>query len=255
MSLRFSCISASWWSRRRGGALQRLDQPLSVANLARHAGWAPRTFARRFLAETGTTPPAVAHRSTAPRSSSPARADDLPIDQIAHRSGLGSAANLRLQINRDAQTTPAPTGASTRPPRPVGGDSAPRCRSRRNGGSPVETAAWRSGDAGLDRIGDVWSRRSSSWNYRELMSLGIGMVTIDCAEPRQLAAFWSEALDVPVQGDYGDFVFLARPGDGGPMLGLQRVPEPRVGKNRVHVDLSGGSRVTEVPRLVGLGPR
>jgi len=37
------------------------------------------------------------------------------------------------------------------------------------------------------------------------------------------------------------------------VLGLQRVPEPRSGKNRVHVDLSGGSRATEVPRLVGLG--
>jgi len=48
------------------------------------------------------------------------------------------------------------------------------------------------------------------------MSLGIGMVTIDCAEPQQLAAFWSEALGVSIQGDYGDFVFLARPVVGGP---------------------------------------
>jgi len=85
------------------------------------------------------------------------------------------------------------------------------------------------------------------------MSLEIGMVTIDCAEPQHLAAFWSEALGVSIQGDYGDFVFLARPVDGGPVLGLQRVPEPRSGKNRVHVDLSGGSRVTEVQRLVGFG--
>lgn len=37
-------------------AAQRLANPLSVSELARHAGWAPRTFARRFLAETGTTP-------------------------------------------------------------------------------------------------------------------------------------------------------------------------------------------------------
>jgi catechol 2,3-dioxygenase-like lactoylglutathione lyase family enzyme len=79
------------------------------------------------------------------------------------------------------------------------------------------------------------------------------MVTIDCADPQQLAAFWSEALGVSIQGDYGNFVFLERPDDGGPVLGLQRVPEPRSGKNRVHVDLSGGSRATEVPRLVGLG--
>ena len=34
------------------------------------------------------------------------------------------------------------------------------------------------------------------------------MVTIDCAEPQQLAAFWSEALGVSIQGDYGDFVFV-----------------------------------------------
>jgi predicted enzyme related to lactoylglutathione lyase len=85
------------------------------------------------------------------------------------------------------------------------------------------------------------------------MGFGIGMVTIDCADPQRLAGFWSEALRVSIQGDYGDFVFLERPPDGGPAIGLHRVPEPRSGKNRVHVDLSGGSRAAEVPRLVGLG--
>jgi len=79
------------------------------------------------------------------------------------------------------------------------------------------------------------------------------MVTSDCAEPQQLAAFWSQALGVLIQGDYGDFVFLERPANGGPGLRLQRVPEPRSGKNRVHVDLTGGSSATEVARLVGLG--
>lgn len=85
------------------------------------------------------------------------------------------------------------------------------------------------------------------------MGLGIGMVTIDCTDPQGLAEFWTAALGVSIQGDYGDFVFLARPDDGGPMLGLQRVPEPGAGKNRVHVDLAGGPLATEVPRLVELG--
>jgi catechol 2,3-dioxygenase-like lactoylglutathione lyase family enzyme len=85
------------------------------------------------------------------------------------------------------------------------------------------------------------------------MSLGIGMVTIDCADPQRLAAFWSAALGVGVQADIGDFVLLASPAGGGPAVGLQRVPEARSGKNRVHVDLSGGSRAAEVPRLVALG--
>ncbi len=36
--------------------LERLADPVTVAAMAAHAGWAPRTFAPRFVAETGTTP-------------------------------------------------------------------------------------------------------------------------------------------------------------------------------------------------------
>ena len=85
------------------------------------------------------------------------------------------------------------------------------------------------------------------------MGLTVSMVTIDCADPQKLAEFWSAALGVGVQGDIGDYVLLQRPADGGAMVGLQRVPEPRAGKNRVHVDLSGGPPAIEVARLVGLG--
>ena len=85
------------------------------------------------------------------------------------------------------------------------------------------------------------------------MGLTVGMVTIDCADPQKLAEFWSAALGVGVQADIGDYVLLERPADGGATLGLQRVPESRVGKNRIHVDLSGGPRATEVPRLTSLG--
>ncbi len=87
-------------------ALQRLAKPLSVADLARHAAWAPRTFARRFVAETGTTP---LRWLTAQRLLEARRlleATDLPVDQVAARCGLGSAANLRLHLARDAATTP-----------------------------------------------------------------------------------------------------------------------------------------------------
>jgi len=85
------------------------------------------------------------------------------------------------------------------------------------------------------------------------MTLALGMVTFDCADPQRLAGFWAAALRTTVAGDYGGFVFLAPPPDGGVTLGFQRVPEPRVGKNRVHVDLSGADRATEVGRLVELG--
>jgi len=85
------------------------------------------------------------------------------------------------------------------------------------------------------------------------MTLALGMVTFDCVDPQRLAGFWAAALRTSVAGDYGDFVFLASPTDGGAALGFQRVPEPRVGKNRVHVDLSTQDRVGEVSRLVKLG--
>lgn len=86
--------------------LQHLAQPLTVADLAEHAGWAPRTLARHFLDETGLTP---LRWLTAQRLLEARRlleATDLPVDEIAARCGLGTAANLRLHLARDASTTP-----------------------------------------------------------------------------------------------------------------------------------------------------
>jgi len=81
----------------------------------------------------------------------------------------------------------------------------------------------------------------------------LGTVTFDCADPQRLAGFWAAALKTSIAGDYGEFVVLAPPPEGGTRLGFQRVPEPRAGKNRVHIDLEGTSRVAEVARLVELG--
>ncbi|MGH3547605.1 MAG: VOC family protein [Pseudonocardiaceae bacterium] len=81
------------------------------------------------------------------------------------------------------------------------------------------------------------------------MGISIGMVTIDCSDPQSLAEFWTAALGTTVAGDYGDFVFLA----GTPGLGLQKVPEPRAGRNRVHLDLATDDRGAEVARLTAQG--
>jgi len=87
-------------------ALEHLADRLTVAHLARHAGWAPRTLARRFAAETGMAP---MHWLTAARIREARRlleATDLPVEVIAARCGLGTAANLRLHLARDAGATP-----------------------------------------------------------------------------------------------------------------------------------------------------
>ena len=87
-------------------ALEHLADPLTVADLARHASWAPRTLARHFTEQTGMTP---LHWLTAARIREARRlleATDLPVEAIAARCGLGTAANLRIHLARDAGATP-----------------------------------------------------------------------------------------------------------------------------------------------------
>jgi catechol 2,3-dioxygenase-like lactoylglutathione lyase family enzyme len=85
------------------------------------------------------------------------------------------------------------------------------------------------------------------------MTATIGMVTFDCADPKDLARFWTAALDAKIVHDLdGEFLVLAPP-ERGVLLGLQRVPEPKSGKNRAHVDLHATDRAAEVRRLVDLG--
>jgi Glyoxalase-like domain len=88
------------------------------------------------------------------------------------------------------------------------------------------------------------------------MALTAHMVTIDCADPKGLAGFWTEALGYVQVADLGGYLML-RPAGGrrGLTVSLQQVPEPKMGKNRVHIDFEASDRVAEVDRLVGIGAR
>jgi transcriptional regulator GlxA family with amidase domain len=88
-------------------AVERLSEPLTVTDLARHAGYATRTFSRRFVQETGMTPQRwlTSHRVAEARRL--LEVSDLPVSRIAARCGLGTAANLRIHVARDAALTPS----------------------------------------------------------------------------------------------------------------------------------------------------
>jgi transcriptional regulator GlxA family with amidase domain len=90
----------------RRWAVERLSEPLDVAAMSRHAGVSPRTFARRFREETGTTP----HRWLLARRVLEARRlleeSAEPIEHVAWRCGFGSAASLRDHFRRATATTP-----------------------------------------------------------------------------------------------------------------------------------------------------
>lgn len=79
-------------------------------------------------------------------------------------------------------------------------------------------------------------------------------VTFDCTDATRLAGFWSQVLDRPLDPDPSPFfASIGRGAGDGPGWLFQAVPEPRNGKNRVHVDLVAGDREAEVARLLGLG--
>ena len=62
-------------------------------------------------------------------------------------------------------------------------------------------------------------------------------LVIDCTDADRLAEFWSEALGVEVAARWHQYVMLTPTSEGAPAVAFQEVPEPKQGKNRVHVDL------------------
>jgi Glyoxalase-like domain len=95
-------------------------------------------------------------------------------------------------------------------------------------------------------------------------------VVVDCRHPASLARFWAEALDGYAVAPYDDeelarlqgmgiddpeddpTVLIEAPGRL-PRVFFQRVPEAKVLKHRVHLDLRCDDLAAEVARLVGLG--
>ena len=82
----------------------------------------------------------------------------------------------------------------------------------------------------------------------------IGLV-LDCHDAASLAGFWAAALDYVTVGEAGAYVMLLPNGRPGPKLLLQRVPEPKSVKNRMHLDIDAVDIEAEAARLQALGAR
>ena len=98
-------------------------------------------------------------------------------------------------------------------------------------------------------------------------------VVVDCHHPASPARFWAAALDGYAVAPYDeaeldrlraagiddpedDPTVLVEPSSGGgPRLWFQLVPEPKLVKNRVHLDLACADVGAEAERLAGLGAR
>jgi hypothetical protein len=89
-------------------------------------------------------------------------------------------------------------------------------------------------------------------------------LVVDCHDPERLAAFWCAVLDFKVIdrsedkveiGSWEPTVEEVRARQMPPTLLFIRVPEGKIVKNRLHLDVSpiDGSTDNEVARLLGLG--
>ncbi|HEX7135701.1 MAG TPA: helix-turn-helix domain-containing protein [Iamia sp.] len=85
---------------------ENVDQQMTVEQLARRATLSPRTFARRFVATTGTTPLQWLLNQRVARARMLLETTDLPVERIAQLCGFGTAAGLRTHFARVVGTSP-----------------------------------------------------------------------------------------------------------------------------------------------------
>jgi hypothetical protein len=85
--------------------------------------------------------------------------------------------------------------------------------------------------------------------------LGFGQIVFDCVRADRLAGFWSTLLELPVRAGANQyFAVIEQSGDRSfPSLMFIAVPEPRQGKNRLHLDLTSGDLPAAIERAVSLG--
>ncbi len=86
-------------------------------------------------------------------------------------------------------------------------------------------------------------------------TLGFGQIVIDSSNAIELAQFWSALLDRPVEDGASRFyaAIPATPDRTFPALMFLLVPEPRGGKNRLHIDLVLTDPAADVQRALNLG--
>lgn len=91
----------------RQWALQRLHEPLTLSDLARHAHVSTRTLTRRFSAETSQSPVQWLLRQRVERARELLETTGLPMGQVARQAGLRTPDSLRGHIQRTTGLTPS----------------------------------------------------------------------------------------------------------------------------------------------------
>ncbi|MFC9502466.1 GlxA family transcriptional regulator [Streptomyces sp. NPDC057002] len=90
----------------RAWILERLGEPLTLADLSGHARMSQRTFARRFHDEVGLSPGRWLIQQRVARARHLLESSDLTVDQIAGRVGFATGASLRQHLHAAIGVSP-----------------------------------------------------------------------------------------------------------------------------------------------------
>lgn len=99
----------------RDGALQRLELPLTLDELAEHAAMSTRIFARRFLEVTDLSPGRWLTEQRLRRARHLLESSDLSVERVAHEVGFATATSLRRHLAAEAGVTPSTRCPPRRP--------------------------------------------------------------------------------------------------------------------------------------------
>jgi catechol 2,3-dioxygenase-like lactoylglutathione lyase family enzyme len=81
----------------------------------------------------------------------------------------------------------------------------------------------------------------------------LDVVAVDCNDPEPLVRFWCAVLGTTVRSRSPDWIALEPVVPGGPHLAFQVVPEPKTGKNRLHLDVNVDGLPAATVEAEGLG--
>jgi transcriptional regulator GlxA family with amidase domain len=93
--------------RARAWALDRLDRPLTLRQLAERESMSVRTFTRRFRDETGMSPQRWLTQQRVERARQLLEESELPLDRIAEAAGFGTAASMRQHLGTALGVSPS----------------------------------------------------------------------------------------------------------------------------------------------------
>jgi len=88
------------------------------------------------------------------------------------------------------------------------------------------------------------------------MALSFEHIVFDAANALTLAQFWAKVLEQDVDPDANPYfatIGRTKPVAGHPVFMFIQVPEPKAGKNRLHVDLASTDRPADIQRAVAAG--